>query len=110
MNKEVIITGFTIFTLLFGIFMFACAICNPKKIIIGKLTESEIKNKEKFIYCNRVLYLFNGLIMVSIGALLLLNIIDRSYIGILYSMPMLILAIGTSISKKYLVKNHRRIW
>ncbi|MCB2357092.1 hypothetical protein [Clostridium estertheticum] len=110
MNKEIIIMGWAIITFLFGIFMFACAICNPKKIIIGKLTESEIKNKEKFIYFNRVLYLFNGLIMVLIGVMLLLNIIDRSYISILYSIPALILVIGTSISKKYLVKKHRWIW
>lgn len=110
MNKEVIITGVAIVTFLFGIFMFACAICNPKKIIIGKLTESEIKNKEKFINCNRVLYLFNGLILASIGVMMLLNIIDRRYIGILYSIPVLISGIGTSISKKYLVKNHRWIW
>ncbi|WP_279233599.1 hypothetical protein [Clostridium estertheticum] len=40
MNKEIIIMGWAIVTFLFGIFMFACAICNPKKIIIGKLTES----------------------------------------------------------------------
>ncbi|MBU3161706.1 hypothetical protein KPL37_18625 [Clostridium frigoris] len=110
MNKEIIIIGFDIVTLLFGIFIFACAICNPKKIMIGKLTESEIKNKEKFIYCNRVFYLFNGLIIASIGVMLLLNIIDIRYIGILYSIPALISVIGTSISKKYLVKKHRWIW
>ena len=110
MNKEVIITGVAIVTLLFGIFMLACAVGNPKKIIIGKLNENEIINKEKFIYCNRFLYLFDGLIMVSIGVLGLLNIVDRSYIVILYSISALITVIGTSISKKYLVKTHRHIW
>ncbi|MBW9154489.1 hypothetical protein [Clostridium estertheticum] len=52
---------------------------------------------------------FNGLIMVLIEVMLLLNIIDRSYIGILYSIPALILVIGTSISKKCLVEKHRWI-
>lgn len=47
--------------------------------------------------------------MVLIGVMLLLNIIDRSCIGILYSIPALILVIGTSISKKYLVEKHRWI-
>lgn len=110
MNIEVIITGFAFVTFLLGIFMVACAIFNPKKIIIGKLSESEIKNKEKFIYCTRLIFLFDGLIMASIGVLLLLNIIDRSYIGILYSILALISVIVTSIPKKYLVKNHRWMW
>ena len=110
MNKEVIITGLAIITLLFGIFMLACAIVNPKKIIIGKLIESEFKNKEKFINCTRIIYLFDGLLMVSIAALLLLNIINGSDFGILYSILALISVTSTSISKKYLVKNHRWIW
>lgn len=107
MNKEVILTVFNIVIFLLGIFMVACAIGNPKKIIIGKLTESEIKNKEKFIFCNRVIFLLEGLILASFGILMLLNIIDRTYIAMLYSIPVLISVIGTSISKKYLNKNHR---
>ena len=110
MTKEVITAGVAIVTFLFGIFMVTCTIGNSQKIIIGKLSESEIKNKEKFILCNRVFYLLDGLILASIGVLLLLNIFDRGYIVILFSIPGLISVIGTSISKRYLCKNHRWIW
>lgn len=91
--------------ILAGFFLVVCAIVNPKKIIIGNLTESNFKDKKKFVYSKRILLLVIGLIYISIILLFWSNIVSKDDLGPMFSMPLLIMMIGTSIiSKKYLVR------
>lgn len=94
-----------ILCILTGTFFILCAVVNPRKIIIGNLTESNFIDKQKFIFYTRILVLFIGLIMLTISLLFWLNIVSRKDLGSIFGIPLLIMIIGNSIiAKKYLVR------
>ena len=94
-----------ILCILAGTFFILCAVVNPRKIIIGNLTESNFIDKQKFVFYTRILVLFIGLIMLTISLIFWLNIVSRKDLGYIFGIPLLVTIIGNSIiAKKYLVR------
>lgn len=112
MNEEILKTVlFYSLGILTGAFLVICGIVNPKKLIIDNLTESNFKNKKKYIYFKRILLLVTGLLFIAITFLFWLNIFDRSYSTFMILISVLIMQAGNLIIfKKYTFKNntHRR--
>jgi len=113
MNKEslkfYILFFLFILTMITGVFLVVCAIFNPTKFIIGKLTEEDFLNKEKYIKSTRYLCLVVGFIVILFSLLWLFKKIDNSDTIISYVLSSLILRFGDSfISKKYLNKKQAK--
>ena len=99
-----------ILSILTGGFFIVCAIINPKKLILGNLTKSNFKDKKKYIYYKRILFLVIGLLMLAIILLYWLNVVDNWEVSITFLIPVLVIRIGELlISKKFLNKKQNKL-